>query len=381
MAPTIPFITRDQRQALAAIADKQAIKQCLATHSRGIDRNDIDLMRSAYFPDATVDYGMFCGSARDLCQFVTEGTRDLPVSLHRPSNIWIRRDSATEARAESYVIAYLELPDTSGAMTQVFVGGRYLDRFEKRAERWKITHRTYVMDWNSTHPSTGSWTTGLGAALTLHGAHRGTDPGTARLAVWSSDFGKPATKSSQGQSPMTATTASAAEIDAILARDAIHQLLVAYCRAVDRGDRDLLRSLWHPDAMVETGLFDGNGLAYSDFVIESTAVLKRSFHSISNEWIEVDGDRAVSECYLIALVTTPSDAGDQDCLLGGRYLDRYERVDGVWKIRKHAFIVDWTINQPSTAIWDDGMFAAMKLRGARGKADPLHLFWPPEGRA
>ena len=33
-----------------------------------------------------------------------------------------------------------------------FVGGRYIDRFEKRAGKWKITHRTGMTDWTRLEP-------------------------------------------------------------------------------------------------------------------------------------------------------------------------------------------------------------------------------------
>ena len=46
-------------------------------------------------------------------------------------------------------------------MASSVVGGRYLDRFERRDGQWKIAHRLYVMDWNINGASTAEWQHGL----------------------------------------------------------------------------------------------------------------------------------------------------------------------------------------------------------------------------
>ena len=51
-----------------ALADRVAIYDVLVRHSRGVDRGDSAILRSAYWPDAEVAYGAFDGLAR--------GTRD-----------------------------------------------------------------------------------------------------------------------------------------------------------------------------------------------------------------------------------------------------------------------------------------------------------------
>jgi hypothetical protein len=37
--------------------------------------------------------------------------------------------------------------------------------------------------------------------------------------------------------------------------------------------------------------------------------------------------------------------------------------------------MDWNINQPTSAVFDEGVYAAFEIRGGRGDADPVTDFW------
>jgi hypothetical protein len=84
----------------------------------------------------------------------------------------------------------------------------------------------------------------------------------------------------------------------------------------------------------------------------------------------VRGDRAVGECYVIANAT----ADGTDTLSGGRYIDAYERRNGVWKIASRTFVLDWSQAQP-TSYESGGMYASLTTRGCFGKDDPIYAFW------
>jgi hypothetical protein len=146
---------------------------------------------------------------------------------------------------------------------------------------------------------------------------------------------------------------------------------MAYARAADRADADLMASLFHEDATVVTGAFNCSGPEYAGKVTEFIRQnLTRCFHSVANEWFDVRGAQAVGESYVLAAVT----AGGIDTLTGGRYIDAYERRDGVWKIKHRVFVQDFSNAQP-TSYEASGMYAALTTRGSFGAQDPVYAFW------
>jgi hypothetical protein len=161
------------------------------------------------------------------------------------------------------------------------------------------------------------------------------------------------------------------EIDGLLSRQAIHDLLMAYARGVDRADAALLESIFHPDATVVTGVIDGTGSEFARAIVEHVRKrLDRCFHAIANQWVQVCGDRAVGESYVIAITT----AGAQEGVIAGRYINEFERRNGVWKIRSHIIVMDWSTTRPASS-GDDGMFKAIKARGCYGRSDPVYRYW------
>lgn len=52
-----------------------------------------------------------------------------------------------EAGVETYFLALQRDRDAEGVAREVFLAGRYVDRFEKRGDEWRIAARTVVYDW------------------------------------------------------------------------------------------------------------------------------------------------------------------------------------------------------------------------------------------
>ena len=70
-----------------------------------------------------------------------------------------------------------------------------------------------------------------------------------------------------------------------------------------------------------------------------------TFHLCAAPQIELNGDIAEVETYGFAAGREPS----QTALFGGRYLDRFERRNGVWKIARRTYVLDWNVNLNSAA--------------------------------
>jgi SnoaL-like domain len=338
---------------------RHGILNALANHSRGVDRADANLLGSAYHADATVDYGFYAGPAATLVDILASAMKAAPPTLHRTSNCEIRVTGDC-AVSESYVVAYVEDPEM-----QRMVFGRYLDRHERRDGVWRLSHRSYVLDGNVNRPTTLARADPPAShdQFVPNGAKGAADPGRSLLA-----HHEASTRHLQGTSPMS-TDATA--LDAALSRDAIRLLLTGYCRGVDRGDKALLASVYWEDSTVISGVVNASGSAFADTIVDYvTANLDYCFHSIANEWIEVKGDHAVGEHYILAHMC----AGGRDVMTGGRYIDSYERRGGVWKIKSRTFVADWNTSHPKS-LELDGMYEPLKTRGTFGSGDPVYTHW------
>jgi ketosteroid isomerase-like protein len=358
-------LTSAARAAAGELIARQAIAGALARHSQGVDRADVELLKSAYHAGASVEYGFFNGPATELATILAQAQRKNAVTLHRTSNIWARVKGA-RARSESYVMAYMEHGIGAQAV-QRLIGGRYLDEHECREGEWRLTKRKYVMDWNTNRRSTASWPDPPAslAAFGPRGGHGANDTGRALLATLAARLDIP------GKTSMSSNSISDEAIDQALSKQALHDLAMAYARAVDRADAELLASLFHEDATIVSGVINGAAPRVTREITEFvTQNLERCFHSVANEWYEIRGDRAIGESYVIATVT----AGGQDIMTGGRYIDSFERRNGAWKFSSRDFVMDWSTTH-TASFEPGGMYASLKTRGCYGKKDPIYDFW------
>jgi SnoaL-like domain len=158
------------------------------------------------------------------------------------------------------------------------------------------------------------------------------------------------------------------DLDTVLARAEITDLLGKYCRGVDRVDEATLRSIYHDDAVEDRGedLFIGPAQEWVGWTLGLLPAFAATHHAIQNILIDVDGDVAHGETYFTAYhrfggaaesegeVTTDDVAwpeGGTELLLAGRYLDRFERRDGVWKIAYRKMVCDWCRTQEAADEW------------------------------
>ncbi len=154
------------------VADRLAILDVLNMHSRGLDRLDETAIRSAYWPEAEVDYGSYKGNAHTFAGLVVGALgQQYELTRHALSNTLVEIDGDS-AYSETCVHAGHLL---QGAGEELLFYGRYLDRLEKRGGTWKIMHRLVVMDWSKRHPVQDE-RQGEAFGDLAKGAHRGTDP-------------------------------------------------------------------------------------------------------------------------------------------------------------------------------------------------------------
>lgn len=131
----------------------------------------------------------------------------------------------------------------------------------------------------------------------------------------------------------------AAKLQMLIDREEIRDATLRYTRGLDRHDTDLLVSAYHPDARDDHGGFIGNR---EDFATVNNALHSRHWaahqHHMTNQVIEIDGDMAHCETYVI--VNLVREDGTID-LAGSRYVDRLERRDGFWAITDRICVLEW----------------------------------------
>ena len=109
--------------------------------------------------------------------------------------------------------------------------------------------------------------------------------------------------------------------------DGVHR----YTRGMDRLDRELARSAYHDDAVDDHGGFVATVEEFLDWAFDYHAKQIRHQHYVSNHSVELDDDTAHAETYY-TFVGTDRDETKPVEIVGGRYLDRFERRDGRWAI-------------------------------------------------
>lgn len=174
------------------------------------------------------------------------------------------------------------------------------------------------------------------------------------------------------------------ELSQLLAERAITAVLRRYCTALDRGDTELLRSVYTSDAIDDRA---GRRGPARDFIERTAAafagIRQRTHHNLSNVEIWLGEGAADAVSNIVAFhrydepvddQLRPADDGEMKLLgFGGRYLDRLRCVDGEWKIAERTVVEDWTY------IWtigDGNVTERSKqyLHGCRGAGDPSLAF-------
>jgi hypothetical protein len=110
----------------------------------------------------------------------------------------------------------------------------------------------------------------------------------------------------------------------------ILDVLTRFCRGVDRHDRTLLESCYHPGATDDHGIYRGEAKGFIDWVLGATEGISFMQHTITNHLVLGAGDGVVTtETYYHARTLG---ADGELAHAFGRYLDRFERRDGEWRI-------------------------------------------------
>jgi hypothetical protein len=180
----------------------------------------------------------------------------------------------------------------------------------------------------------------------------------------------------------------------VVDHQAIERVLRRYCRGVDRADTETLKSVFHSDAVNEDRGSGTNAHEWVDVVIPTLkAMFTGTMHHITNFDIQLDGDRAVVECYYIAyhelqrsedlLKAFAGDSyvermraagrldGGHEYIGKGRYFFRFERRAGEWRMTLRIATFEFNELRPMV-IGDPGSgLDQMPRRERHSREDPV----------
>lgn len=146
------MLTPNDEQAFVSVKAREKIYALLCNYARGLDRLIPSLVRSAFFDDATTDYGSYKGNVDGFIEFAFDFLDTLASSHHMLGQAMIDVDGDV-AFGEVYFQAHHRIA-AHVIEKDMFVAGRYIDRYECRRGVWRIAHRSERADWVRTEDCT-----------------------------------------------------------------------------------------------------------------------------------------------------------------------------------------------------------------------------------
>lgn len=131
-------------------------------------------------------------------------------------------------------------------------------------------------------------------------------------------------------------------------RQAIVDLTIAYCWALDGNKWDGLDEVFTPDAHAELGRSCEGREAIKARVEEALGPLDDSQHMVTNHQVSVsaDGESGTSRCYLQAQHVRHAADGGPNFIVAGRYEDDVVRTPEGWRIARRVLTMMWTEGNP-----------------------------------
>jgi SnoaL-like domain len=160
-------------------------------------------------------------------------------------------------------------------------------------------------------------------------------------------------------------------LERLVAKQAITEVIHRYCRGLDRMDRPLADTVWHPGGTADYGPgFRGTGAAFLDFVWDVHARYECHSHLVANTLIELDlseGSAGTETYVAVWLRAAPKDGLVVDQFHRGRYVDSWSCRGGVWAIDHRQYVGD--VRHETVYSAHDPAWTTL---GARDPTDPSY---------
>ncbi len=154
---------------------------------------------------------------------------------------------------------------------------------------------------------------------------------------------------------------------------ALQHLVTAYGHGIDRRDYDLLRSLYHDGAIDDhSPYYCGPASGYIDWLPDMLATWSATSHTMLSTLFLLDGDQA--EGIISARAWHRTADGAREFIAWGRYADRYEKREGIWRFSHRFFVLDSTEEHELET--EDNFGTKGVEVGQAGSDDPIYRRLP-----
>jgi hypothetical protein len=153
-------------------ADKLEIIDLSSNYMRGLDRLDRELERSVFWDDAFCSYGTYEGGPDRFVEYCQSALATHLSNHHFVGQVNIELQGE-QAFGEVYYQAFHRTKNEENEARDLFISGRYVDRYERRDYAWKIAYRSELVDWVREEPSADEW---FSNSKMILGARKPLDP-------------------------------------------------------------------------------------------------------------------------------------------------------------------------------------------------------------
>ena len=125
-------------------------------------------------------------------------------------------------------------------------------------------------------------------------------------------------------------------------RELIKDVYSRYAFGVDSMNIDLLReTVFHPDCVIVGTMEEGQLEDYLQGLAESLPAYEITMHFKGNQYVELDGDKAFVETWVVAYHLEEPRSPLQDLHLAVRYMDDMVRFSDDWRIIRRVLAKQW----------------------------------------
>ena len=129
------------------LGDLEFIRSLALSFCAGLDQENVSLLKSVFWPDATDDHGtLFQGLAWDFAEYVVTQRERVRPTLHTVTNHHVSFDASDQDSATGlvYGVGYQFAHALPTRRTRIVVGW-YEDVYRRRSGEWKIQNRRFVL--------------------------------------------------------------------------------------------------------------------------------------------------------------------------------------------------------------------------------------------